>query len=147
MKKQIQKPELVLSKTWGWIILVLLAILDASLDMIYSESSGLQGFFWKPISEFLGIKYAILGVPILLIIFFIIVKIGTFLEKKTEKIQFAEEIVITTLVIVYGLFDLWLIAFHIFDFRIIRNHYFLIPLLIVIGVIYSWWAEKKIKHK
>ena len=49
MKKEIKKPKEILSKFWAWIILIFLAILDASLDMIFANSQGLQGFFWKPI--------------------------------------------------------------------------------------------------
>lgn len=147
MKKVNNKPKVVLSKLWAWIILVILAILDASLDMIFANSQGLQGFFWKPIADFLGIQSAILGVPILLIIFFIVVKIGAFLEKKIEKVQYAEELVLTTLVIVYSLFDLWLILVYFFNFTLFKSHFYLIPIFIIIGTAYSWWAEKKLKNK
>jgi len=147
MKKENKKPRVILSKFWAWIILVMLAILDSSLDMIFSDSQGLQNFFWKPIADFFGIQYAILGVPLLLIAFFIVIKIGAFLEKKIEKVQYAEELVLTTLVIVYGLFDLWLILVHFFNFTLIKNHFYLIPIFIVIGIIYSWLAEKKIRNK
>lgn len=145
MKKEIKKPRLVLSKPWAWVILVILAVLDALLDMIFSNSQGLQSFFWKPIADFFGIRYAILGVPILLIVFFVAVKIGAFLEKKIERISYAEELVLTTLVIVYGLFDLWSISVYLFNFRLFKNHFYLIPVLIIIGITYSWWAEKKLK--
>ncbi len=64
--------------------------------MIFANSQGLQGFFWKPIADFFGIQFVILGIPILLIIFFVAVKIGAFLEKKIEKVQYAEELVLTT---------------------------------------------------
>ena len=145
MKKENKKPKVVLSKLWAWIILVILAILDSSLDMIFANSSGLQSSFWKPIANFLGIQHAILGVPILLIIFFVTVKIGAFLEKKIEKVQYAEELVLTTLVILYGLFDLWSISVYFFNFTLVKNHLYLIPILIIVGVAYSWWAEKKLK--
>ena len=56
MKKENKKLKVVLSKLWAWIILVLLAILDVSLDMIFANSQGFQGFFWKPIADFLGIQ-------------------------------------------------------------------------------------------
>ncbi|MBU2562562.1 MAG: hypothetical protein KKF68_02795 [Nanoarchaeota archaeon] len=113
----------------------------------FSNSRGLQSFFWKPIANFLGIQHAILGVPILLIIFFVAVKVGAFLEKKIEKIQYAEELVLTTLVIFYGLFDLWLISVYFFNFTLFKSHLYLIPIFIVIGIVYSWWAEKKLKNE
>ncbi|MBU2504026.1 MAG: hypothetical protein KJ879_03170 [Nanoarchaeota archaeon] len=145
MKKEKKKPKVVLSKLWAWTILVILAILDASLDMIFSNSQGLQNFFWKPIADFFGIQSAILGVPLLLMVFFVVVKFGAFLERKTEKIQYAEELVLTTLVILYGLFDLWLILVYFFNFTLFKSHFYLIPIFIIIGTAYSWWAEKKLK--
>lgn len=146
MKKEIKKPKVVLSKLWAWIILVFLAILDASLDMIFANSQGLQGFFWKPIADFFGIQSAILAVPLLLIVFFVAVKIGAFLEEKIERVQYAEELVLTTLVILYGLFDLWLISVYFFNFTLIKSHLYLIPIFIVVGTVYSWWAEKKLRQ-
>jgi len=147
MKKENKKPKVILSKLWAWIILVILAVLDASLDMIFANSQGLQSSFWKPIADFFGIQSAILGVPILLIIFFVAVKIGALLEKKIEKVQYAEELVLTTLVILYGLFDLWLISIYFFNFTLFKSHFYLIPIFIIIGIAYSWWAEKKLKRK
>jgi len=144
MKKENKKLKVVLSKFWAWIILVGLAVLDASLDMIFANSQGLQSSFWKPIADFFGMQSAIWGVPLLLIVFFVAVKIGAFLEEKIEKVRYAEELVLTTLVILYGLFDLWLILVYFFDFGLFRNHFYLIPIFIVVGTAYSWWAEKKL---
>ncbi|MBU3923471.1 MAG: hypothetical protein KJ592_00985 [Nanoarchaeota archaeon] len=138
--------KVVLSKSWAWIILLGLAVLDASLDMIFANSQGLQSSFWKPIADFFGIQSAIFGVPLLLLIFLVAVKIGAFLEEKIEGVLYAEELVLTTLVIVYGLFDLWLVLVYFFNFNLFRNHFYLIPLLIVVGVAYSWWAEKRLKR-
>jgi len=137
----------VLPKLWAWIFLLLLALLDSFLDMFFAANSGLKSFFWQPIAEFTGIKYAPLMVPFLLIIFFILVKLCAFLEKKIENVNKAEELVLTTLVIVYGVFVLWLISFYLFNFRLFRSHYYLIPVLIVIGITYSWWAENKLKKR
>ena len=145
MKKEINKPKVVLSKLWAWIILVILAVLDALLDMIFSDSQGLQGFFWKSIANFFRIQSAILAVPLLLIIFFVAVKIGAFLEKKIERVQYAEELVLTTLVILYGLFNLWCILVYFFNFTLFKSYFYLIPIFIIVGIVYSWWAEKKLK--
>ena len=141
----MKKP--VLSKKVGWVILILLVLIDGFLDMFFANNSGLQSFFWKPISEILRIKYAPLTVPIVLIIFYILVKIGAFLEKKIDKVPFAEELVLTTLVIVYGLFVFWLFLVYFLGFSLIKNHLYLIFPLILVGTIYSWWAEKKLKRK
>ena len=86
--------------------------------------------------------------PFILVIFYFAVKGGAWLAKKVDKISVkAEELVLTTLVIVYGVFDLWLILVYFFNFSLFRNHYYLIPVLIIIGTSYSWWAENKLKSK
>ena len=139
----MEKP--VLPKLWAWIILVILALLDSSMDMLFTNSRGLQGFLWKPVADFFGIQYAIMGVPFILVAFFIVVKFGTFLERKIEKIHYAEELVLTALVLAYGIFDLWSFSVYVFDFSLIQNHLYLIPILVVAATLYAWWAEKKLK--
>ena len=149
MKKNtiIKESRRVLSKTSGWIILVALVLLDAILDIIFAKGSGVQSGIWKPISNLLGINNPLFLTPIVLVLFYLLVKGGAWLTKKTDKIDFyAEELVLTTLVIVYCVFDLWLILVYLFNFALIKNHYYLIPILIVIGIAYSWWAEKKLKN-
>jgi len=137
----------VLPKLWAWIFLVLLALLDSFLDMFFAANSGLKSFFWQPIAEFTGIKYAPLIVPFLLIIFFILVKFGAFLEKKIEKVNKAEELILTTLVVTYGLFNIWLISVYLFKFSLFRNPLYLIPVLIVVAMAYAWWAERILKKE
>ena len=149
MKKNaiIKESGRVLSKTYGWIILVALVLLDAILDIIFAKGSGVQSGIWKPISNLSGINNPLFLTPIVLVLFYLLVKGGAWLTKKTDKIGFyAEELVLTTLVIVYGVFDLWLISVYLLNFTLIKNHYYLIPILIVIGIAYSWWAEKKLKN-
>ena len=139
--------NVVLSKKVGWIILVILILLDAFLDIIFAEGKGINGWIWKPISNFLDVSNPFFLTPIVLIIFYFVVKGGAWLAKKADKVTIkAEELVLTTLVIVYGIFDLWLILFYLFNFRLLKSHYYLIPLLILIGVLYEWWAEKKLKN-
>ena len=146
--KEIQKPKAILSKRAGWIILIALVLLDALLDVIFTHGSGLQSPIWKPIANLLGINNPLFLTPIVLIAFYLVVKGGAWLTKKADKIDFyAEELVLTTLVIVYGVFDLWLISVYLLNFTLIKNHYYLIPILIVIGIAYSWWAEKKLKNR
>ena len=135
----------MLSKLWAWIILVLLALVDSFLDMFFADNTGLKSFFWNPVANFTGMKYAPLAVPVLLLIFFIAVKIGTLLEEKIEKVHHAEELVLTTLVIAYGAFNLWLISFYFFGFSLLNNRLHLIIILIIIATAYAWWAEKRLK--
>ncbi|MFH1641835.1 MAG: hypothetical protein ABIC04_02965 [Nanoarchaeota archaeon] len=139
--------KVVLSKLWAWIILVLLAFLDSFLDMFLADNSGLQSFFWNPIANLFGMRYAPLMVPFLLLIFFVVAKFGAFLEKKIDKMPHAEELVLTTLVVAYGIFNLWLILVYFFKFSLFRSHIQLIPVIIMAATIYAWWAEKNLKHK
>mgnify|MGYP001606877757 FL=1 len=138
--------KLVLSKTWGWIILIALALLDALLDIIFAKGKGLKSNILKPIADLLGISNPLFLTPLVLILFYFVVKIGAWLTRKADKIEIkSEELVLTTLVIVYGVFVLWLISVYLFNFTLIKNHLYLIPILIIIGIAYSWWAEKKLK--
>ncbi len=148
MKKNVISKEsrVVLSKKIGWIILIALVILDALLDVIFAHGSGLQSLIWKPIAGLFRVNNPLFLTPIVLIIFYLVVKGGVWLTKKADKIDFyAEELVLTTLIIVYGVFVLWLISVYLLNFTLIKNHYYLIPILIIIGIAYSWWAEKKLK--
>jgi|SRR3989344_2972618 len=138
--------KVVLSKLRGWIILIILVLLDAVLDVVFAEGRGLEAGIWKPIADLINISNPIFMTPLVLIIFYLVVKFGALLAKKIDKVKFkTEELVLTTLVIVYGVFDLWLISVYFFDFKLFKSHYYLIPILIIVGIAYSWWAEKELK--
>jgi hypothetical protein len=138
----------VLSKTAGWIILIFLVLLDASLDVFFEQGRGLESGIWKPISDFVKIKNPLLMTPFVLVLFYFFVKIGAWVARKIDKVAIkSEELVLTTIVIIYGLFDLWLILVYFFDFTLIKSHYYLIPFFIIIGILYEIWAEKKLKTK
>ncbi len=150
MKKKIinHKTNAVLSKKVGWIILICLVLLDASLDVIFAGGKGLESNILKPIADLFQINNPLFLTPFVLIIFYFAVKGGAWLTKKLDKIPVkAEELVLTTLVIVYGVFDLWLISVYSFNFRLFKSHFYLIPIFIIIGTAYSWWAENKIKRE
>ena len=84
-----------------------LVLLDALLDVIFAHGSGLESPIWKPIANLLGVSNPLFLTPLVLIIFYFGVKGGAWLSKKVDKIPTqAEELVLTTLVIVYGVFDL-----------------------------------------
>ena len=147
MKKENKKPRVVLSKNWAWTILIVLVILDALLDVIFAHGSGLESPIWRPIANLLRINNPLFLTPLVLVIFYFVVKIGAWLTKKVDKIPVkAEELVLTTLVLVYGVFVLWLILVYFFNFKLFKNHLYLIPILIIIGIAYSWWAENRLKN-
>ena len=150
MKKNLisKEPKVVLSKTLGWIILIALVLFDALLDVIFAKGKGLESNILKPVADLFGISNPLFMTPLVLIIFYFGVKGGAWLSKKVDKIPTqAEELVLTALVIVYGIFDLWLISVYFFNFTLIKNHFYLIPILIIVGIVYSWWAENKLKKR
>ncbi|MBS3065795.1 hypothetical protein J4229_01990 [Candidatus Pacearchaeota archaeon] len=137
----------VLSKKAAWIILIVLVLLDAFLDLIFAEGKGASAGIWKPISTTLGIDNPIFLTPFVLILFFVLVKAAAFLARKIDRVPCSsEELVLTTLVLVYGLFDIWLLSVYLFSFGLFRNQFYLIPILIVVGIAYEWWADNRLKR-
>ncbi|MFH1585141.1 MAG: hypothetical protein ABIB79_00045 [archaeon] len=143
MKKEGTKSKVVLSKKAGWIILAVLVLLDAFLDV----RRGVEGNpLWQPIVNIIGINYVPVLVPFVLLIFYFVVKGGAWLTRKVDKITIkSEELVLTSLVLAYLVFDLWVISVDFLGFRLIKNHYYLTPILVIVVLIYSIWAEKKLK--
>ncbi|MBI4053175.1 MAG: hypothetical protein HY394_04010 [Candidatus Diapherotrites archaeon] len=120
-----------------------LVLFDSLLDLLFAQNKGLESMFWKPIADASGIKFAPLGVPMVLLIFFVATKILAVLVKKIDKTDFAEEILLTGLAVVYTAFDLWLVSVYFFGFTLFKSPVSLIPFLAGIGIIYCWWAQKK----
>lgn len=147
MKRKIfdEGTRAVLPKTWAWAILTSLVLFDALLDLIFAEGRGIESNILKPIANLFGISNPLFLTPFVLLIFFAGAKVLAFLTEKIDKTPKAEELILTTIVLVYGVFDLWLILFYVFDFRLFRNHFYLIPFLILIGAAYNWWAEKRLR--
>lgn len=140
------KDKVVLSKQVGWIILALLVVLDAVLDVIFVGGRGLESNILFPVANLLGIRNPLFLTPVVLVIFYFAVKAGAWLAEKVDKVKYkAEELTLTTLVIVYAVFDLWLVLVYLFHFSLFKSHYHLIPVLVVIGIGYSWWAERKLR--
>ena len=72
-------------------------------------------------------------------------KILALVVGKIDKIPMAEELLLTILVVVYGVFDLLLIFSYLSGVQLFRSQLQLIPVLIVIGIAYGWWAENRLK--
>ena len=132
----------VLSKSTGWILLTALVFIDALLDVVIS--GGVGSPFWKPIADIFGIKMVPLLAPVVLVIFYFAVKTLGWLVQKTDKTPRSEELILTTLVVIYGVFDVWLIA-QILGFNLITNYRLMIIPLTIIGLVYGLWAQKKLK--
>ncbi len=147
MKIVDKRTKAVLPKNLAWGILIFFVFLDAFLDLIFAEGKGIESNILKPIADLFGINNPVFLTPFVLLIFFVFVKFLAFFIEKIDKIPKAEELVLTTFVLVYGIFDLWLISVYFFDFKLFRNYFYLIPILILAGAVYEWWAEKKLKGK
>ena len=133
--------EPVLSKKVGWILITIFVFIDAFLDVI----RGVEGNpLWIPIIKIIGINYVPFLVPVVLLLFYLVVKLLGFLVMKADKTPKAEELVLTALVIVYGFFDIWVISVDFFNFRLIKNFRIMIIPLTIIGLSYALWAQKKL---
>jgi hypothetical protein len=132
----------VLAKRSGWILLTILVFLDAFFDLI----TGATGSpFWNPIAHFFGIKLVPLLAPLVLVIFYLAVKTFGWVVQKIDKTPSSEELILTTLVILYSIFDIWLIAVKFFNFNSLTNYRFMIIPLTIIGLLYGLWAQQKLK--
>lgn len=131
----------VLSKQSGLILLTLLVFFDALLDLITGAGGS---SFWNPVANFIGIKTPFLAPFVVVVIYFAAKGLG-WIVRKTDKTPRSEELVLTTYIVVYGFFDIWLVAVDFFNFTLIKDHRILIIPLIIIGWLYSSWAQKRLK--
>lgn len=134
-----------LSKKAAWILIAILVYIDAILDLIIGKGQGNP--LWVPVIARFGSYSVLFLAPLVIILIYFCVKIIAPIVAKIDKTPFAEEILLTTFAVVYGLFDLWLISVDFLGFRMIRNFRYTIPFLIIAGLIYSSWAERKVKRK
>ena len=134
----------VLSKGIGWSLLAGLILIDAFLDVI----RGVEGNpLWIPIINMIGIKNVPFLAPFVLALFYAVVKALGWLVDKIDKTPRSEELVLTALVIVYAVFDIWAVSVDFFGFGLIPNFRYMIIPLIIIGMGYALWAQKKLGKK
>ena len=136
--------KVTLSKKTSWVIFTLLLFIDAFLDVI----RGTEGNpLWQPLVERIGINFVPFLVPLILPFFYLLVKMLGWLIYKTDKLPQAEELVLTTLVVVYFTYDLWVVAADFLGFRLIRDFRQIIPFLLAAGFGYAFLAERQLKRK
>ena len=132
----------VLSKRFGWILLASLVLIDAFLDVI----RGVEGNpLWMPIVNIIGIKNVPFLAPFVLALFYAVVKVLGWIVEKADKTPKAEELVLTSLVIAYGFFDVWAVSVDFFGFRLIPDFRYMIIPMIIASLGYALWAQKKLK--
>ncbi|MBI3588632.1 hypothetical protein HY095_05535 [Candidatus Micrarchaeota archaeon] len=133
--------EPYLSKRIGWLVFIALVFLDAFLDVL----RGVEGNpLWIPVVKLIGINSVPLLVPLILPAFYLVVKALGWVVSKADKLPHAEEIILTALVVVYSVFDAWLIAFDFLGFRLVRSFYQMIPVMMAAGFAYALWAERAV---
>ena len=133
-----------LSRKTAWVLIIILVYIDAILDIVRGKEGNP---LWTPFVQNFGIYIVLLLAIPVLILFYILIKILTKIILKIDKTPPIEEILLTTLVIIYGVFDLWLISVDFLNFSLIKNFRYTIPFLIIAGLIYALWAEQKVKRK
>ena len=136
----------ILPRPAGWIFLALLVVVDAALDVAFAHGYGLESPVWKPLSSALGISNPLLLTPLVIVVLLVVAKGLAGLVGRIDKTPRAEELMLTILVVVYAVFDLWLLSVYLLGFTALESRH-LIPILIIIGVGYGWWAENKLKAK
>ncbi|MBI4448371.1 hypothetical protein HY643_05310 [Candidatus Woesearchaeota archaeon] len=136
--------EPILPKKIGWIILAILVFIDSFLDVI----RGVEGNpLWTPIINIIGIKNAPFLVPFVLSLFYLAVKALGWIVEKIDKTPRSEELILTALVIVYAIFDIWAISVDFLGFSLIPNFRYMIIPMTIIGLGYALWAQKKLGKK
>ncbi len=134
----------ILSKKTGWIVLAILVFIDAFLDVI----RGAEGNpLWMPIVNAIGIRNAPFLVPLMLLLFYLVVKVLGWLVEKTDKTPNSEELVLTALVIAYSIFDMWAISVDFLGFTLIPNFRYMIIPMMILALGYALWAQKRLGKK
>ncbi len=134
----------VLQKKISWFLLSALVFLDAFLDVL----RGAEGNpLWQPIVNAVGMQNVPLLVPPLLVGFYLIVKVLGRIVTAVDKTPQAEEIILTAFVLVYAVFDAWLLAVDFLNFKLVTDFRLMAIPLTAIGLAYGLWAEKKLKNK
>ena len=102
---------------------------------------------WIPIVNIIGVNNVPFLVPFVLLLFYLAVKALGWLVNKIDKTPRSEELVLTALVIVYAIFDIWAISVDLLGFGLIPNFRYMIIPMTIIALGYALWAQKKLGKK
>ena len=134
-----------LPKKIGWPILVLLVFWDAFITF---SAGGESNPLLRPIVTYFGLHALwVLGILVLGLFYLLVKYVGKYAQKYEGYSQ-GEEIVLTSLVIVFATYDFYLTFLRpYFGYLGSRYHYAIIPILIVPVLIYNLWLEHLKKKK
>lgn len=142
--QKLHNKIVAIPKYISWPLLILLVFLDAFVTHVTSKESNL---LWRPLIETFGVNIlwvlAVLG----LILFYLVTKIGGWYVERVGRLKRGEEIVLTSLLIVFATYDVYKIFIRSsLDYLSPSNYYIVIPALLLPVIIYSLWLERH-KHK
>jgi len=137
---------MALPKKIAWPIIIFALFWDGFLTV---RAGGEGNPLWRPLTLKYGLSIIWLFLPFAVLLFYLLSKIFGFLIEKLDKYPQGEEIVLTSLVLVYGTYVLYLNFFvSRFGYLGSRSHYRIILLLIIPAVLYQIFLEiKKWKTK
>lgn len=131
-----------LSKRLGWPILVFLVYWDAFVTYMRGGSEGNP--LWKPLVDAYGPHTLWLLAAAVLGLFYLVTKAAGWYEKRFEGFPQGEEIVLTSIVIAFATYDIYItFALPYFGFLGSRSHYAIIPVLLIPVLAYNVWLEYK----
>ncbi len=132
-----RKNRVALPGRIGWPILIFLVFWDAFI----TYRGGREGNpIWQPFVNALGINALWLLAVLALALFYIVIKLAGRYVKYPE----GEELVLTTFVIAFATYDLYItFLLPYYGFLGSRSHYYIIPVLIVPVLAYNIWFEYK----
>lgn len=132
----------VLTRRAALIALAALLLIDTLFDIL----RGTQGNpIFKPIENAFGIGVFPLLVPFAVLFFYLVAKALAWVVVKTDKTPSAEELLLTTFVVIFVVHDLWVFSLGYLGFSFIRDYRQMIPVYIVAGLAYALWAERRLK--
>jgi len=137
---------MALPKKIAWPIIIFALFWDVFLTV---RAGGEGNPLWRPLTLKYGLNILWLLFPFAILLFYLLSKVFGFLIEKLDKYPQGEEIVLTSLVLVYGTYVLYL-NFFVSRFAYLgsRSHYRIILLLIIPAVLYQIFLEiKKRKMK
>lgn len=131
-----------LPKKVAWSIFLLLLYFDLGLTWVVGGGHKEGNLLWQPLVVKYGFGLVSLLVPVLFLLFIAGIKIVAWVVTKVDRTPNSEEILSTTLVIVYATYDFYLFfLLPRFGYLGTKTHRILIPVLIIPGIIYALSAQ------
>lgn len=130
---------MALPKYISWPILILLVFLDASVTHITTKENTL---LWRPLIDKFGVNILWVLAVVGLILFYLITKIGGWYVEHIGRLPKGEEIVLTSLLIVFTTYDTYKIFLRPYlDYINFNNYFIIFSALLIPVIIYSFWLE------